>query len=267
MWITHNLNNNLNLPFNVNFNFTEFTVTDFKTESENVCYDLYERYGNNLYLSFSGGSDSEYILKTFNRLKLPITPVIMSCPYNQTDIQAGLNYCKSNNINYEVISFGDEFLELCKQKTHEKGLFSLIGAAPLFVYDAVKDVNGKVVSGQGEPMPITNHKQETFFNSKIEFYDFEFYMDTYTDDQPAPFFCYNQAIFYTYMKEIDRTMNLDDAKCKLYEIPKRKKTYWDQTIYDEIRMYIHNHKLNRIPKVILDANYIIEEMEKHLKRG
>jgi hypothetical protein len=61
-------------------------------------------------------------------------------------------------------------------------------------------------------------------------------MDTYAnEEQPAPFYCYNQNIFYSYMNEIDKSMYLEAAKCNLYKIDYRPKTYWSQEIYADIR--------------------------------
>lgn len=236
-WISHNLSQrtkNNKLPFKVQFNFQPFSPSSFKEESEKVCEDLYHKYGDNLFLAFSGGSDSEYILNTFLRLGIPITPVIVSCPFNQTDIIPAFSYCKNNNIVPIVISYGDEYLEISKDKIYNKGLLSPIGLTPLLVYDHVKHLGGKVISGQGEPLPITNRNSSTDISSKIQMYEFEFYMDIYAEDQPAPFYCYNQNIFYSYIKEIDKSLDLQYAKCLLYNVLPRKKTYWLESIYKSI---------------------------------
>jgi hypothetical protein len=268
-WLTHNLKQrslNNKTPLNIEFNFYPFKVESFEIESKKVCRELYDRYGNNLYLSFSGGSDSEFILKTFIELDIPITPVIVSCPYNQDDIKAGLNYCKQHNLKAEVLHFDKNFLELCQEKIYDNGFFSLIGSTPLFVYDEVKKVGGKVISGQGEPLPITIKKQETRFGSLIEFYEFEFYMDVYAkDEQPSAFFLYNQEIFYSYLKELDSSLNLDDAKCKLYKIEKRKKTYWSNEVYDIMKKRIILKNLTGI-NVQLNTNALTENINQFLMK-
>jgi hypothetical protein len=238
-WLVHNLKQRTKdnkLPFAVKFNFQPFSPSSFKEESEKVCIDLYTKYGNNLFLAFSGGSDSEYIINTFLALNLPIKPVIVSCPYNQLDIQAAFLYCKKHNIEPIVLTYGYEYLEIAKEKIYSKGLMSPIGLTPLLVYDNVKHLGGKVISGQGEPLPITNRGNVTKIDTIIQMYEFEFYMDTYAnEEQPAPFYCYNQNIFYSYMNEIDKSMYLEAAKCNLYKIDYRPKTYWSQEIYADIR--------------------------------
>lgn len=237
-WLSHNLaqrTKDNKLPFEIEFNFKPFSPLSFREESEKVCEDLYDKYKDNLFLAFSGGSDSEYILNTFLKLGIPITPVIVSCPFNQTDITPAFSYCKNKGIVPVILTYGNEYLKISKDKIYDRGLLSPIGLTPLLVYDHVKDLGGKVISGQGEPLPITNKGIFTNISSKIQMYEFEFYMDIYAEDQPPPFYCYNQNIFYSYIKEIDKSLDLQHAKCVLYDIPIRKKTYWLEDMYRSIR--------------------------------
>ncbi len=239
-WLTHNLKDRTfdnKLPFSVTFNFHQFSPRTFKQESENVCKELYEKHGDNLYLAFSGGADSEYILKTFMSLGIPIRPVIVMCPYNLLDIKPAFLYCRDNNIKPILLKYGNEYLDIAQEKIYSRGLMSPIGLASLLVYDYVKQFGGKVVTGQGEPLPITNRNIKiTDISQVLQMFEFEFYMDIYAEDeQPAPFYSYNQNIFYTYLLEVDKNLDLEEAKCKLYDIPYRPKTYWSEEIYSDIR--------------------------------
>lgn len=263
-WITHNLNlrsSTNNLPFITEMQFSEFSPKSFAEESRNVCLQLANKY-DNLYLAFSGGSDSVYIANLFLELNLPIKLVIVSCPYNQLDIQAAFEYCKKHNIEPIVLSYGSEYLQLVKDKIYNRGLMSAIGLAPLLVYEQVKSVGGKVISGQGEPLPITNRGHNTSIDKIIQLYEFEFYMDIYAkDEQPAPFYCYNQSIFYCYMKEIDTSLDLQQAKCKLYGLEYSPKTYWAEEIYENIRQ---NNVLRGQFFHQYDCNNLLEKLEQYI---
>lgn len=265
-WLRHNLsqrNENNKLPFQVKFDFTTFTHKSFREESEKVCLELNEKYGDKLFLSFSGGADSEYIFKLFLELNLPITPVIVSCRYNQFDIKRAFDYCANQNVKPIVLEYGDEFLNIADEKIYSKGFLSPIGMCPLLVYDFVKNDGGIVITGQGEPLPITDQKNRTDIRRNIHFYEFEYYLDVYSNyQQPAPFFCYNQSIFYSYMKEIDTSMDLEEAKCKLYNIPYRRKTYWSREIYDDIKA---KSRIKTGSKCEFDSKKLMLEMEKFLK--
>lgn len=238
-WLEHNLKErtlNNKVPFQVTFNFKPFSPKPFKDEVRDICLQLHQMYGEKLFLAFSGGADSEFILKTFIEMGLPIAPVIVSCPYNQHDIAPAFAYCEANNVRLTVLEYGAEYINIAKEKIYNRGLISPIGLTPLLVYDHVRNTGGKVVSGQGEPLPITLRNKDTQIGRTLQMFEFEFYMDHYASDpQPAPFYCYNQGIFYSYLTEIDTTLELEEAKCKLYGIPSRKKTYWVEEIYADIR--------------------------------
>jgi hypothetical protein len=266
-WLTHNLKHRTaknNLPFQVSFNFQPFSPCSFEEEAKKVCLELHKKYGNKLVLAFSGGSDSEYVLKTFLELNLPITPVIVSCPFNQKDIKPAFEYCQMAGIEPKVLEYGQEYLYLAKEKIYSQGLISPIGLTPLLVYDYVKSAGGVVVSGQGEPLPITIRNGQVdakkILSNYLQLYEFEFYLDVYSQfTQPLPFFCYNQSIFYSYMKEIDTTTDIQTAKCKLYKIPYREKTYWSEEIYENIRK--NSTVLPVGIKCNFSSNKILENLE------
>jgi hypothetical protein len=263
-WITHNLklrSNTNKLPFITELHFSKFSPKSFAEEAKNVCIELSNKYSD-LYLAFSGGSDSLYIANLFLELKLPIKLVIVSCPYNQLDILPAFEYCKKHSIDPIILNYGSEYLQIVKDKIYSKGLMSAIGLTPLLVYEHVKNIGGKVVSGQGEPLPITNRGTTTSIDKIIQLYEFEFYMDVYAiDEQPSPFYCYNQSIFYSYMKEIDNTLDLQEAKCKLYGLKYKPKTYWSEEIYENIRQ---NNDLSVQFFDKYDCNNLLEKLEQYI---
>lgn len=65
-----------------------------------------------LYLCYSGGLDSEYVLSVFRHLKMKIKPVIMRTAYNSHETVYAFEYCKNNNIKPIVIELDyDKFVE------------------------------------------------------------------------------------------------------------------------------------------------------------
>lgn len=147
-WLIHNLKNRTRengLPLKVEFNFSPFSAGTFKEEARKVCVELYEKYGDKLFLAFSGGSDSEFILQTFLELNLPITPVIVSCPFNQFDIEAAFAYCKQHNLDPKVLQFGENYQDLARRMVYDKGLLSPIGLAPVLVHEYVQHFGGKEI--------------------------------------------------------------------------------------------------------------------------
>ena len=264
-WLTHNLRLRTptnNLPFTTYLNLRPFSPKSFAEESRQVCKDLAGEYGDNLYLAFSGGSDSLYILKLFLELSIPIHPVVVSCPYNQLDIAPAVEYCKKYGIKFTVLEYGTEYLKISKDKIYSKGLLSPIGLTPILVYEYVKNLGGKVISGQGEPLPITKQGYSTSIDKLIQMYEFEFYMDIYAEDkQPPPFYCFNQNIFYSYLNEIDDTLDLQRAKCALYGLEYKPKSYWTEEMYDNIRENInHNTRFYHA----YDRNTLVRTLQQYI---
>jgi hypothetical protein len=51
-----------------------------------------------LYLCYSGGLDSEFVLSVFRHLGMNVVPVIMCTQFNQTERQYAFDYCKAHDI-------------------------------------------------------------------------------------------------------------------------------------------------------------------------
>jgi hypothetical protein len=73
---------------------------------------IWSKRQGTLYLSYSGGLDSEFALSVFRHLGMPVTPVIMQTQYNDYDMQYAFKYCKNNNIDPLIINLDfDKFVE------------------------------------------------------------------------------------------------------------------------------------------------------------
>jgi hypothetical protein len=65
-----------------------------------------------LYLCYSGGLDSEYVLSVVRHLGMQVIPVIMRTAYNDHETRYAFEYCKSYNITPTVIDLDyDKFIE------------------------------------------------------------------------------------------------------------------------------------------------------------
>lgn len=65
-----------------------------------------------LYLCYSGGLDSEYVLSVFRYLKMNIVPVIMRTAYNSHETQYAFTYCQLHKIKPLVIDLDyDNFVK------------------------------------------------------------------------------------------------------------------------------------------------------------
>jgi hypothetical protein len=104
-----------------------------------------------LYLCYSGGLDSEYVLNVFLQLGMAIQPVIMRTQYNQPEIEYAFKFCNERNINPTII-------DLDYDKFVESGQFLEIAnetkcAAYQYIANMwlTSQIDGTVITGDSDP--------------------------------------------------------------------------------------------------------------------
>ena len=247
-WFTTNVNkrtvNNLE-DFDIKITPYEFVDRGFYKNCELLAIKLYEKY-ENLHLCYSGGSDSEFVLKIFTDLGLHITPVIILTPYNHRESSYAFKYCKEKNIKFEVLEYSSEDAILkMKVKTLDKGLFSLLGGMPMMICDEVNKVGGKLLTGYGDPFSILpaivpDHN----ISPTLEFSEWDYYLDAYDNSHPSGFFTYDLPVLYSLINDISYTEQISIAKCNLYRIEPRIKMFYDKELYKAFRE-MKNEKINK----------------------
>lgn len=233
-WFQTNLNDRAHglCEFQVTITPYEFTTINFIENSKRLAHKLAEQY-DNLYIAYSGGMDSEFVLKTFLENKLPITPVIASTSFNQIELAYALDFCKQHNINPKIISFTDnEFIEKLHNKTHKRNMFALLGGLPLVLADLI---DGKLLTGLFDPFWVVRHYEQMSAAKEypnLEFCEYDFYLDCYDSSHPSGFFAYDISVFYSMIKEADYSLSFNEAKSKLYNVKPRTKMFWRQDFQD-----------------------------------
>jgi hypothetical protein len=254
-WFTTNLKDRTkeNLcAFNITLTPYEFTRGNFYEMCNNQATELYEHH-DKLYLSYSGGLDSEFVLKVFNDLKLDITPVIVMTPYNDIETQYALKFCKERSIIPEIVSYTEtEIVDRLKEKSIDRGYFSLLGGLPLIICDLVNQAGGKLLTGYGDPFTITPGLQPTHpISEKLEMSEWDYYLDTYDSNHPSGFFTHSLEVFYSLLNQIRYDIPTQVAKYSLYRLTPRMKMYWKDEFY----------AIFREMKRDFDYNYYIQKTE------
>lgn len=244
-WFTTNTsqrsNDNL-LDFEININPYEFVDRGFTLNCSTLAHKLSAKF-DKLYLCYSGGSDSEFVLKVFTDLGLPITPVIIITPYNSRESLYALKFCKDRNIKYEVLEYTSELvIEKMKEKTLDRGLFSLLGGMPMMICDEVNKVGGKLLTGYGDPFSILPKvSSQHSISSTLEFSEWDYYLDAYDTSHPSGFFTYDISVLYSLINEISYSSYISEAKCSLYKITPRIKMFYDEPLYQKFREIKNNN--------------------------
>jgi hypothetical protein len=105
-----------------------------------------------IYLMYSGGMDSEYILDIFLSLKIPITPVIIKLSnYNTYDVDFAIAYCEGKSITPLIIDIDfDHFVTSGKFLEIANDINCPVYQYPSIFYAAGK-LDGIILKGSDEP--------------------------------------------------------------------------------------------------------------------
>ncbi len=246
-WINSNFHERLtdrNSKFIVSFkpyNFKEMCFDDACTEA---CWEIYEKC-KKLYVAFSGGMDSEYILRKFHSLGIPITPVIVCCR-NRTEELYAFEVCKELKIVPKVIRLTEyEFLTYYK-----KYIYDIFGGAG---YNSTQVVVAKqLAEADGATLLVGGHLigeddeciSDDFFAWAV---DIDYYADyCFTGTNTIYFYLYSMEIVHA-MFPTDYTSKTkwQEYKSRLYGVKYRDKVkakYSEQTkkVLDEMQKTLTN---------------------------
>jgi len=217
-WCTSNLNDrfkNKNSKFEVYLNPQQFQKIDFNIACEEAAVEIYQKY-KTLYLAFSGGMDSDYILGLFHRLNIPITPIII-CYGNEKENQYAYKTCKELKITPMVIRpTTEEFIKTFYEEIYLK--YNGVGIHSTQVYFAHRVIkNGTLITGNhimGDGHEIINETE--FANSN----EYDYYIPDTID-----FLMYSPEITYAIIENVKDNIGMEwnIFKSKLYNIEYRNK--------------------------------------------
>lgn len=268
-WFSTNLKDRRNglCDFKITINPYKFKTKSFVENCNDAATEIANAY-DNLYVCYSGGLDSEFVLNTFLNIKADVTPILVRTPYNQVELEYAIRFCKSKNVKYVVRDYDNKsFVIQLHEKTHKRNLHALLGGVPLLLNDYVKENAGYLVTGYGDPFDLseaTLHQMEHYpaatIANVLEFSEWDYYPEEYDDDNPNAFFTYNLPVFYSMITEINYDIPFQRAKAELYQLEHRMKMFYAHDFE------IIASKLNNIyrPNVIsceIDKNELIKYLD------
>lgn len=149
-WYTSNIQERLTNPcadLKVEMNLYPFERMDFLSAAKASALEIHHNF-NNLYLAYSGGYDSEFILRLLVGLNIPVTPVIVVLG-NDSESKIAFDVCKELDVIPHVIELNEGiFLKTFYEKTWQilngRGINS---TQTLMVADYVNQQNGTLLTG------------------------------------------------------------------------------------------------------------------------
>ena len=219
-WITHNLQNRIGDPaldFKTQFNPIPFKQLDFQ-QAIKYTIDLITSKYDNFYLSYSGGLDSEFILKAFYEAKVPIKPIIVKHSGNDIESQYAFHMCKKLNIEPLIINCSDKlYLEVFRTKISNPINGMGWDVTPgIIAFLSVKDKNHTFLTG--EHVIDDEHLITKASLCEWDFYH-QFFYPEYNCIGPL---LYTPEITYSIIKEFDGG-EVQDFKSRLFNIDYRPK--------------------------------------------
>jgi hypothetical protein len=163
-----------------------------------------------IYLMYSGGIDSEYILDIFLSLKIPITPVIIKLSnYNAYDVDFATRYCESKSITPIIIDINfDHFVTSGKFLEIATDIECPVYQYPSIFYAAGK-LDGIILKGSDEPH-FAKINDEWVFDEMERIYTVARWYEKYNIEGTPSFLNWSAETLLSFMNDSDITSLFND---------------------------------------------------------
>lgn len=135
----------------LNLDNSERPVLSFPEEVENTCRQIYtEASGKPIWLFLSGGIDSEIIARTFLKLDIPFSCMIVrfSDDLNSHDIEYALEFVLKHKVPYHIYDMDPiEFIQECRYSDSGTLIYRFM---QIHWMKKIQDMGGYCVIGSGE---------------------------------------------------------------------------------------------------------------------
>ena len=200
-----------------------------------------------IYISYSGGLDSEYVVETFLRNKIPFNIIVVDSGGNKEEIKYAYDFCKKNNISPIILKVTEiEMLKIynCDIFTELNG-YGENAVASLIAGKYAKEQKGILILGE-HIIDEVDDKIQLGAN------EWDFYNDAFLDNTYY-FFIHTPEILYSMITSIN-SENAQIFKSSLYNIQYREKMKYDHysdEYYKVLNLIKRKRKYRPIPKVYL----------------
>jgi hypothetical protein len=179
-----------------------------------------------IYVSFSGGMDSEYVVRTLRSQNVPFTVLTIKSSGNNKELEYVKSVCDELNIVPTYITMTDgQYVGYHKRFINSKYGVNAPGTTPLLLiqeYVLKQNNNGILVTGEEiVASSIIDNVEVGLFPCVFEY---AFYTDySFNSNNTLIFLMYNPATVLATIKKMPFFTNQQELKSSLYNIPKREK--------------------------------------------
>jgi hypothetical protein len=205
--------------WNVSISTPERPVRSYYEETVIAAEMVWSQKTSPLYLCYSGGLDSEYVLNVFLQLGMNIQPVIMRTQYNHPETKYAFKLCDEKNIKPIIIDLDyDKFVESGKfiEIANETKCAAYQYIANMWLTD---QIDGTVITGDSNPHLFLNHDNKWYVDEWEPTYrQFDFFRKYRIEGTPF-FLSYTSEQFFSFI--VDPTIQ----KLANNEIPGKQGSY------------------------------------------
>ena len=159
------------LNWNVEIDPPSHPVNSYYEETVAAAEIIWSQKQGPLYLMYSGGLDSEYVLSVFLKLGMDVTPVIMRMnnDYNAHDIDYAFWYCEERNLKPTVIDLDfDKFVESGELIRIAESVKCSVFQLPASMWLA-SQLDGTVITGNDPPHLKLNKNNNLWYLDEEEY--------------------------------------------------------------------------------------------------
>lgn len=229
-WFQTNVKNHVagESNFKVYLRPYQFKSLDFHSAAKMTAELLYARH-KKIYLAYSGGLDSEFILKTFLDNGIPITPVIVLTPHNHIESCYAFRFCRKYSLTPVVLEYTEKQLleaiyHIILSKVNHFSPTCACFIHMLLVMKYAEENGGVMLCGEHPVSDQGKNEFHSIMGTDMTFESGPFYYHALSNvDHPSAFYYHTLELFYAILHELDYTVHVNDAKTKLFGLEYRPK--------------------------------------------
>lgn len=201
----------------------------FRNKQESIEYTV-EKITNkyeNLYVSLSGGLDSEFVAKCLYDCGIKFTPVIVDYTSNANEMWYAHRWCYEHKIKPAIIKLTRDDIITSFAKISEKYNTTFICAIDFIVEAYVSRLHGKLVTSAAEPFNRIHSLYDNLTvktSNVLDFRTYDLMLDHYMPHKHAyNFLIYTPDLVYDMIKNLDYEKPVQLAMSEYYGILPRPK--------------------------------------------
>jgi hypothetical protein len=204
----------------------QFTKMSFDEACDYTAKQIYKDLGPKLYLALSGGYDSEFVYKVFQRNNIPVIPIVVLTGGNKQEAEYAFKVCP-NPIVIDIIK--QNVLVTYYTEIYKKLNSYGINSVPALIC-------GKYAQEHGGNLIVGEHLID---GTTFRVNDWDFYNDVLLTNKTAEFFIYTPEVVYA----------------MAYEMTEDSEQQWKQKLYRLEPRPVHSYEYsNAFDTVLKDIN-------------